>query len=176
MSHSLSRGFLFSLSATCPALLPQLGVWRNTTLSLSQCEVPPQGAACWSVCSSVMAPFGEVVCRGLCCAVTLLEGTYFETMPIFPIFSNFSPTNFSTGWGSPTITTSASAYRWFSISLLPSGFVNWNSSVRKRCSHFPLHFLIQVFICTHVDSWVFPLRVRLGDHQYLLCCSGTPGA
>ena len=64
---------------------------------------------------------------------TYLVGRYFETTQTSCFSSYFPPTNFSNyGWGLPTVITVVFAWWSFSISIIPSTFINWISPGRNR--------------------------------------------
>lgn len=43
---------------------------------------------------------------------------------------------------------------WFSISLIPSTFMNCKCSRRKNCPFSLIHFFVQLFIYINTDSWI----------------------
>lgn len=70
---------------------------------------------------------------------------------------NISPTSYGAYWWvlpAKTITVVFTLW-WFSISLVPSTHIHWNSSVRNV-----FHLFIQVFIYITVNAWVFILLTK----------------
>lgn len=79
---------------------------------------------------------------------TYSVGRHFETTTscfswYFPLYLNFS----NREWGLPTVITVEFAWWSFSISIIPSTFINWISPGRNRARlFFSIHWFIQLLI------------------------------
>ena len=92
--------------------------------------------------------------------------------PLDSVLSDASVHEFSQWMLSEAVITVVSWF-WFSIFLILSTFINWNSSIRKTCHISSIYLFIQLFICINIgkNSWITILLVIIQCYYYLFCCS-----